>query len=84
MKWGTHETHTLGNNLTLPNAELARRLKRTEKSVKCKKSRMGLSAIQPRWTPIELAVLLAGRNPPTRTNEACRRKGRRLMNAREK
>jgi hypothetical protein len=84
MKWGTHETYFLKNNLTLPNAELARRLKRTEESVKCKKARMGLSAIQPPWTELETALLENGIDTGGRTKEACRRKRRRMEDAREK
>jgi hypothetical protein len=84
MKWGKHETYLLRNNLTLPNAELARRLKRTEISVKCKKNRMGLSAAHPRWSPEDVRILNMGFIPAGRTPEACRRRRRRMANAREK
>jgi hypothetical protein len=81
MKWGTHETFLLSNNLTLPNAELARRLKRTITSVKCKKARMGYSAIHPRWTELETALLINDIDTGGRTKEACRCKRRRLEHA---
>ena len=83
MKWGTRETFLLSNNLTLPNAELARRLKRTEQAVKCKKNRMGLSAVHPRWSPEDVRILKMGCIPAGRTPEACRRRRRRMADARE-
>jgi hypothetical protein len=81
MKWGTHETFLLSNNLTRPNAELARRLKRTVTSVKCKKARMGYSAIHPRWTVLEVALLMNDMDTGGRTKEACRCKHRRMERA---